>query len=50
MRTLQGEVGLKIDDIRVTEFHKCVRDYFELLKDYMQREQLFSFVHTREYF
>ena len=50
MRTLQGEVGLKIDDIRETEFHKCVRDYFELLKDYMQREQLFSFVHTREYF
>ena len=51
MRTLQDEVGLKIDNIRTLgEFHKHVRDYFELLKDYMQREQLYSFVHTREYF
>ena len=51
MRTLQHEVGLKVDDMgTIGEVHKKVRGYFELLKDYMQREQLYSFVHTREYF
>ena len=52
MRTLQEEVNLKIDTIlRTIRFwHKDVRDYFELLRDYMQREQIMSFVHTKGYF
>lgn len=51
MRTLQEEVRLKIDDLADnTILHQDIRDYFELLKDYMHREQLMSFIHTREYF
>ena len=51
MRTLREEVRLKIDDIEDdSDLHRRVRDYFELLRDYMHREQLYSFVHTREYF
>ena len=51
MRTLQEEVRLKIDDLADNAIlHQDVRDYFELLKDYMHREQLMSFIHTREYF
>ena len=51
MRTLREEVRLKIDDIEDDSgLHRHVRDYFELLRDYMHREKLYSFVHTREYF
>ena len=51
MRTLQEEVRLKIDDLADNAIlHQDIRDYFELLKDYMHREQLMSFIHTREYF
>lgn len=50
-RTLQDEVGLKIDDLEEqTDLHNHVSDYFGLLRDYMLREKLFPFVHTREYF
>lgn len=51
MKTLQDEVGLRIDDIEgCPDLHSTVRQYFELLKDYMNRQELRSFVHTREYF
>jgi len=51
MRTLQEEVNLKIDNLADNPvLHKDVRDYFELLRDYMQREQIMSFVHTKGYF
>ena len=51
MGTLQEEVRLKIDNIEDNPvLHRNIRDYFELLRDYMQREQLMSFIHTREYF
>ena len=51
MRTLQEEVNLKIDNLADNSvLHKDVRDYFELLRDYMQREQIMSFVHTKGYF
>ncbi len=50
-RTLQEEVGLKIDNLADNSaLYRDIRDYFELLKDYMHREQLMSFIHTREYF
>ena len=51
MKTLQDEVGLQIDDLEgCPDLHSNVRQYFELLKDYMNRQELRSFVHTREYF
>ncbi|MYK97421.1 MAG: hypothetical protein F4014_01025 [Gemmatimonadetes bacterium] len=52
MVKLQGrEVGLKIDNLlECPDLYSYVRDYFELLKDYMNRQQLISFVHSREYF
>lgn len=52
MNTLRGEeVKLKIENFQDDEsLYKKIRDYFELLKDYMNREQLMSFVHTKEYF
>ena len=51
MRTLQEEVGLKIDNLAGNpRLHRDIRDYFELLKDYMHRERLMSFIHTRGYF
>lgn len=51
MRTLQEEVRLKIDDLADNAIlHQDIRNYFELLNDYMHREKLVSFIHTREYF
>ena len=50
-RTLREEVNLKIDDLEQNaNLYKCVRNYFELVKDYMHRESFLSFVHTKEYF
>ncbi len=50
-RTLQEEVGLRIDNLEDNpELHKQVRQYFGLLKDYLHREKLYSFVQTKEYF
>ncbi|MYJ95340.1 MAG: serine dehydrogenasease [Proteobacteria bacterium] len=52
METLQGEeVKLNIDSFEDdAELYKLIRAYFELLQDYMHREELLSFVHTKEYF
>ena len=52
IKTLQGEeIKLEIEDLEDRpDLHQHVRNYFELLKDYMNREKLISFVHTREYF
>ena len=52
MKTLQDEeIRLKIEDFeRDSALCQAIRKYFDLLKDYMNREQLVSFVHTREYF
>lgn len=50
-KTLREEVNLKIEDLEEDpDLYKYVRNYFELLRDYMRREGLFSFIHTREYF
>ena len=49
--TLRKEVNLKIDNFEEDiGLYRAVRGYFELLRDYMHREELVSFVHTREYF
>ena len=51
MMTLQGEIGLKIEDYAEDpSLRREIREYFELLGDYMEREKLESFVHTKEYF
>ena len=52
METLRGEeVKLKIDSFEDDpDLCEKIRDYFELLKDYMHREKHFSFVHSKEYF
>ena len=50
-RTLREEVNLKIEDLESDEqLYGYVRTYFKLLEDYMHRESLVSFVHSREYF
>ncbi|MDE0305270.1 MAG: hypothetical protein OXI87_10355 [Albidovulum sp.] len=50
-KTLREEVNLKINSFEEdVELYKAIRDYFELLRDYMHRGELLSFVHTREYF
>lgn len=53
MKTLQDEVGLRIDNLEDeanAALHERIRKYFELLTDYISRETLLSFVHTRGYF
>ena len=53
MKTLQDEVGLKIENLENetnTVLHGQIREYFQLLTDYIHRENLLSFVHTKGYF
>ena len=51
MMTLQEEIGLKIEDYAEDpSLRREIHEYFELLGDYMDREKLESFVHTKEYF
>ena len=51
MRTLTEEIGLKIENFsEINGFGPFVKEYFELLRDYMSREKLMSFVHTEGYF
>ena len=51
MRTLTSELNLKIEDYTtIPKLGKAVREYYELLRDYMYREKMNSFVHTRRYF
>ena len=50
-KTLRDEVGLKIDDLAAeSKVYESVRSYFDLLKDYMGRQELYSFVHAKGYF
>ncbi len=49
--TLRDELNLKIEDYSENkELSKAIRDYVELLLDYLNREKLAPFVHTKEYF
>lgn len=49
--TLRDEVGLRIDSLEdEPKLHGFTRMYFDLLKDYMRRQETYSFVHTRGYF
>ena len=43
MKTLREEIGLKIEDYGAKpKLREKIREYFELLQDYMAREKLFS--------
>lgn len=47
-KTLREEVGLKIDDLAAeSKLYESIRSYFDLLKDYMGRQELYSFVHAK---
>lgn len=51
VKTLRDEVGLKIDDLAAEpDLYGFIRTYFDLLKDYMGRHELYSFVHSKGYF
>ncbi len=48
---LQNELNLRVEDIgKLPSLNNMVQDYFHLLKDYMDREKLFSVIHTERYF
>lgn len=50
-QTLTDEIKLEIEDYTCIEgLGGIIREYFELLKDYMSRGNLISFVHSRGYF
>lgn len=50
-RTLRDEVGLKIDELTAdSKLYGSITSYFDLLKDYMGRQELYSFVHAKGYF
>lgn len=51
MKSLVEELKLKIEDFSSIEgLSPLIREYFELIIDYMNREQIGSFVHSKEYF
>lgn len=51
VKTLRDEVGLKIDNLATdSKLYGSIRSYFDLLKDYMGRQELYSFVHAKGYF
>jgi hypothetical protein len=51
MQTLKDELNLEIDDFSVVEgLKEVIIAYYELLKDYMIREQIPFFVHTKAHF
>lgn len=51
MKTLTHELNLKIEDYTtISDLGPTVKEYFELLKDYMYRGKMTSFVHTRNFF
>jgi len=49
--TLKSELRLRIDDYSENKaLNESITNYYNLLGDYMTREKLISFVHTKEYF
>ena len=51
MQTLLEELNLRIDDFGADpELGRLIRGYYELLRDYLARENLMRFAHTRNFF
>ena len=50
-KTLREEANLRIGDLEANQtLYSHVQDYFGLLNDYMRRESMFIFTHSRGYF
>ena len=51
METLRKEMKLKIEDISTIEdLGKSVTEYYDLLKDFLDREKMSNFIHTKKFF
>lgn len=51
MKTLVEDINLKIEDYsQIKKLSSTIREYYELLLDYMNREKISMFVHTKEFF
>jgi hypothetical protein len=51
MKALKEHVGLRIEDMSdQNDLAVLVREYFGLLRDYMNQKNLVSFVHNKKYF
>lgn len=51
MHVLQNELNLKIDDFGANQvLSSSIRSYYDLLVDYIVRNKLGNFVHSREFF
>jgi hypothetical protein len=51
MATLVNDLNLRIEDYgQNTQLAPAIKEYFELLRDYMSREKYTTFVHTSEWF
>ena len=50
-QTLISEIGLEIEDYtEIDGLGSVIREYFELLKDYIVKEKLVYFIHSRGYY
>lgn len=50
-KSLTSELKLRIEDLTdYDNLNEYLNEYFELLTDYMYREKINSFIHTKEYF
>lgn len=51
IHTLRNELKLKIDDFSENpKLNNAIKKYYDLLRDYLNRQNQFSFVHTKGYF
>jgi hypothetical protein len=51
MKTLVDDLGLMIEDFwAIDGLGPILKEYYELIRDYMSREDLITFVHTDRYF
>jgi membrane-bound ClpP family serine protease len=51
MKTLVDDLGLMIEDFGAIDgLGPILKEYYELIRDYMSREDLITFVHTDRYF
>ena len=49
MDTLQDDLNLRVEDFSsIAGFSILIRDYLGLIKDYMTRQEIYSFVHTNK--
>ena len=47
MKVLRNDLRLKIDDLEGQEVHRSIRDYFGVASDYISKQGIHLFLHTR---